>query len=115
MKECAKKRGNGVHCGNESVSKNGNDYENLGIVIRDGVEYGKDRVEEELDDDELTSLEKRRKRDFNDILSYGDKMGRIQQPVWRLDGFRQTVNFCELHDLGYVGNKFTWERGRGTD
>ena len=25
------------------------------------------------------------------------------------------VNFYELHDLGYVENKFTWERGRGTD
>ncbi|XP_015068824.1 uncharacterized protein LOC107013426 [Solanum pennellii] len=42
-------------------------------------------------------------------------MGRIQQPAWRLDGYRRAVNFCELHDLGYVGNKFTWERGRGTD
>ncbi|KAG5615498.1 hypothetical protein H5410_015322 [Solanum commersonii] len=127
-----------------------------GEVIRDRVEYGKDRVEEEHDDDELMSLEKRRNRDatsklipsdgsknlsmagfeglnvvdpegqssglallwrekgdFNDILSYGYKMGRIQQPVWRLDGFRQAVNFCELHDLGYVGNKFTWERERG--
>ncbi|KAH0710561.1 hypothetical protein KY285_010350 [Solanum tuberosum] len=52
---------------------------------------------------------------FNDILSYGDKMGRIQQPTWRLDGFRRAVNFCELQDLGYVGNKFTWERGRGMD
>ncbi|KAH0709015.1 hypothetical protein KY284_010442 [Solanum tuberosum] len=27
--------------------------------------------------------------DFNDILSYGDKMGKIQQPTWRLDGFRR--------------------------
>ncbi|KAH0773704.1 hypothetical protein KY290_010841 [Solanum tuberosum] len=41
-------------------------------------------------------------------------MGRIQQPAWRLDGFRQ-VNFYELHDLGYIGNKFTCERGRGTN
>ncbi|KAH0709277.1 hypothetical protein KY284_010704 [Solanum tuberosum] len=42
-------------------------------------------------------------------------MGRIQQPAWKLDGFRQVVNFYELHDLGYIGNKFTWERGRGTN
>ncbi|PHT41081.1 hypothetical protein CQW23_19935 [Capsicum baccatum] len=32
---------------------------------------------------------------------------------FRYTGFY--VNFCELHDLGYVENKFTWERGRGTE
>ncbi|VFQ59794.1 unnamed protein product [Cuscuta campestris] len=52
--------------------------------------------------------------DFNDILSYGDKMGRIQQPQWQIDGFREVVIYCSLHDLGYVGNHFTWERGRDT-
>lgn len=31
-------------CGNESVANNGNYYENLGIVMRDGVEYEKDIV-----------------------------------------------------------------------
>jgi len=62
-KNVQNRRENGVHCGNESVANNGNDYENLGIDIRDGVEYGKDIVEEELDDEGLTPLEKRRKRD----------------------------------------------------
>ncbi|KAH0773321.1 hypothetical protein KY290_010458 [Solanum tuberosum] len=62
-KNVQNRRENGVHCGNESVNNNGNDYENLGIDIRDGVEYGKDIVEEELDDEGLTPLEKRRKRD----------------------------------------------------
>ncbi|VFQ67130.1 unnamed protein product [Cuscuta campestris] len=52
--------------------------------------------------------------DFNDILSFGDKKGRIQQPGWRIQGFREAVDFCELHDLGFTGNKFTWERGRDT-
>lgn len=31
-----------MHCGNESVANNGKDYENPGIIIRDGDEYGKD-------------------------------------------------------------------------
>ncbi|XP_070017849.1 uncharacterized protein LOC142182616 [Nicotiana tabacum] len=52
--------------------------------------------------------------DFNDILSFGDKMGRIQQPVWRVDGFRQIVEECELRDLGFTGNRFAWESHRNT-
>uniref|UniRef100_A0A0V0HQG1 Putative ovule protein n=1 Tax=Solanum chacoense TaxID=4108 RepID=A0A0V0HQG1_SOLCH len=58
-----KKGENGVHCGNESVANNGKDYENLGIIIRDGDEYGKDMEAEELDEEGLTLLEKRRKHE----------------------------------------------------
>ncbi|KAH0709276.1 hypothetical protein KY284_010703 [Solanum tuberosum] len=43
----------GVHCGNESVANNGKDYENIGIIIRDGDEYGKDMEAEELDEEGL--------------------------------------------------------------
>ncbi|KAK4344696.1 hypothetical protein RND71_034872 [Anisodus tanguticus] len=52
--------------------------------------------------------------DFNDILEYGDKMAHIQQPKWRINEFREAVNFCNLFYLGYVGNRFTWERSRNT-
>lgn len=41
-------------------------------------------------------------------------MGRIQQSEWRITGFREAVIFCKLFDLEYVGNRFTWERGRNS-
>ncbi|XP_016499870.1 uncharacterized protein LOC107818377 [Nicotiana tabacum] len=41
-------------------------------------------------------------------------MERIQQLVWRVDGFRQVVEECELRDLGFTGSRFTWERHRNT-
>lgn len=50
--------------------------------------------------------------DFNDILAFGDKRDRIQQLVGLIQFFRQAVEFCALHDLGYCGNRYTWERGR---
>ncbi|XP_059301775.1 uncharacterized protein LOC132053676 [Lycium ferocissimum] len=33
---------------------------------------------------------------------------------WRINGFLEAVNFCRFFDLGYNGNRFTWERCRNT-
>ncbi|XVE74693.1 hypothetical protein DITRI_Ditri12bG0037900 [Diplodiscus trichospermus] len=52
--------------------------------------------------------------DFNDHLSPLDKRGGVAQLRWLLNGFREVVEDCGLHDLGWIGYRFTWERGRGT-
>ncbi|WMV44820.1 hypothetical protein MTR67_038205 [Solanum verrucosum] len=41
-------------------------------------------------------------------------MDHIQQPEWRINRFREVVNFCNLFYLRYVGNRFTWERCRNS-
>lgn len=32
-----------------------------------------------------------------------------------MDYFTDAVNDCQLMDLGFNGNKFTWEKSRGSD
>ena len=34
-------------------------------------------------------------------------------PRLLMEGFSKTVSACELIDLGFVGEEFTWERSRG--
>lgn len=36
-----------------------------------------------------------------------------EHPQNLLLGFTETVNVCGLVDLGFVGEKFTWEKLRG--
>ncbi|KAL8115417.1 hypothetical protein AgCh_022054 [Apium graveolens] len=51
--------------------------------------------------------------DFNDLMSVDEKKGGGVHPSYLLSGFAETINDCELLDMGYVGEKFTWERSRG--
>ncbi|KAL8101548.1 hypothetical protein AgCh_033450 [Apium graveolens] len=51
--------------------------------------------------------------DFNDLMYGDEKRGGREHPTRLLLGFTTTVNNCGLRDLGYVGEKFTWERSRG--
>lgn len=51
--------------------------------------------------------------DFNDLLSADEKRGGTEQPRYLIDGFNGVVNECGLIDLGFVGEKYTWERSRG--
>ena len=53
--------------------------------------------------------------DFNEILSIGDKKGRVEHPPWLLRGFRSTLSDCSLCDLQLEGYPYTWARGRGTN
>lgn len=50
--------------------------------------------------------------DFNEILSNDEKEGGNQRPLRYIQAFQQALNDCSLDDLGYVGDKFTWQRGR---
>lgn len=51
--------------------------------------------------------------DFNDMMCVDEKRGVRPQPRCLLEGFATTVNECGLADLGFVGEKFTWEKLRG--
>lgn len=51
--------------------------------------------------------------DFNDMLVEGEKKGGRKQPIGLLTGFRKAINDCGLVDLGFVGEKFTWEKSQG--
>ncbi len=46
--------------------------------------------------------------DFNEILDNRERLGRGWRPGWQMEDFRQAVVHCELHDLGFQGNPFTW-------
>jgi endonuclease/exonuclease/phosphatase family metal-dependent hydrolase len=50
--------------------------------------------------------------DFNEILYSHEKEGGNQRPQNCMQAFRDALTDCELEDLGYSGNIFTWKRGR---
>ncbi|XP_031111882.1 uncharacterized protein LOC116015853 [Ipomoea triloba] len=53
--------------------------------------------------------------DFNDIACHSEKRGLHLHPGSLIEGFTAALHECHLNDLGMVGPRFTWERGRGTD
>ena len=48
--------------------------------------------------------------DFNEILKSHEKSGGRLQPYGQMDQFREVLYECNLLDLGYFRNKFTWSR-----
>jgi hypothetical protein len=46
--------------------------------------------------------------DFNEILFAGEKEGGPARAQGCMEAFRRALEFCELEDLGYVGDPFTW-------
>lgn len=52
--------------------------------------------------------------DFNDLLHASDKKGTISHPQFLLDGFSKVVEDCNISELSMCGEKFTWEKSRGT-
>ncbi|XP_074346276.1 uncharacterized protein LOC141685051 [Apium graveolens] len=51
--------------------------------------------------------------DLNDMMLADEKLGGCAHPRRLLEGFTNTISDCQLMDLGFVGNRFTWERERG--
>ncbi|KAA3452465.1 reverse transcriptase [Gossypium australe] len=49
--------------------------------------------------------------DFNEILYGCEKKGGLPRDEKKMEEFRQVLEDCQLADLGYSGNWFTWERG----
>lgn len=52
--------------------------------------------------------------DFNDMLFAGDKKGKHLHPQYLLDGFKNAVEDSMLMEVDLKGDKFTWEKSKGT-
>ncbi|XP_023881645.1 uncharacterized protein LOC111994021 [Quercus suber] len=52
--------------------------------------------------------------DFNEIIHANEKEGGNARPEGQMKLFRDTINSCELRDLGYYGSDFTWSHRLGT-
>ena len=46
--------------------------------------------------------------DFNEILLAGEKQGGQPRSQGCMDRFREALEHCELADLGFEGDPFTW-------
>ena len=46
--------------------------------------------------------------DFNENLSNDEKVGGVPRGQAYMDHFREALSFCELQDLGFAGDMFTW-------
>jgi hypothetical protein len=51
--------------------------------------------------------------DFNEILYSFEKQGGVVKPQSHMDNFRDTLEFCNLQDLGFEGDMFTWRNNKG--
>ena len=47
--------------------------------------------------------------DFNEILYSFEKQGGTTKPQSHMDNFRDTLDYCNLQDLGFEGDMFTWQ------
>jgi hypothetical protein len=50
--------------------------------------------------------------DFNEIMFSYEKDGGNPRPEPFIQAFRDALDDCELEDLGFSGDPFTWKRGR---
>jgi hypothetical protein len=50
--------------------------------------------------------------DFNEILFSHEKEGGNPRPPSFMQAFQDALIDCELEDLGFSGDNFTWKRGR---
>ncbi|XP_074374269.1 uncharacterized protein LOC141714661 [Apium graveolens] len=53
--------------------------------------------------------------DFNDIMVKEEKQGSCSHPQRLIHGFTEATNDCQLIDLGFNDNMFTWEKSRDTE
>ena len=51
--------------------------------------------------------------DFNEIIWTNEKIGWLDRDANQMAEFKDCLNRCELSDLGFIGQKFTWCNGRG--
>lgn len=45
--------------------------------------------------------------DFNEVLFHHEKVGGKQRSEFLMSNFGSSLDYTELHDLGYKGDKFT--------
>ena len=51
--------------------------------------------------------------DFNEITQSNEKIGWLDRDANQMAEFKDCLNRCELFDLGFIRQKFTWCNGRG--
>jgi hypothetical protein len=49
--------------------------------------------------------------DFNDILFSREKEGGNRRPHSFMKAFQDALTDCELEDIDFLGDKYTWNRG----
>lgn len=49
--------------------------------------------------------------DFNEIIYASEKDGGANRRDCMIDAFREAVELCDIHDLGFHGSSFTWRCG----
>ena len=52
--------------------------------------------------------------DFNEILYHHEKEGGVPRTQYCLDRFKGALEVCELDDLGFSGDIFTWRNKQTT-
>ena len=50
--------------------------------------------------------------DFNETLLASEHFSRAARPEWQMRAFREAVEDCSLHDLGWSGVEYTWDNKR---
>lgn len=50
--------------------------------------------------------------DYNEILVFEEKQGRITKPLYLMMDFWEALLDCNLVDLDHHGNVYTWNNGR---
>nr|XP_023879274.1 uncharacterized protein LOC111991717 [Quercus suber] len=53
--------------------------------------------------------------DFNEITHIEEKCGGAERNANQMEAFRNALDNCDLRDLGFVGQRFTWCNGRFGD
>lgn len=51
-------------------------------------------------------------RDFNEILHHHEKKGGVLRSQVYLDNFKQALEDCDLSDLGFIGDVYTWHNNQ---
>ena len=46
--------------------------------------------------------------DFNEIIFFVEELGGAERKAKQMEAFRECLNSCELCDLGFIEQKYTW-------
>lgn len=50
--------------------------------------------------------------DYNEIIEFCDKLGGQDRHQLKIDRFRNSLDFCSLQRIYYIGYKYTWTKNR---
>lgn len=50
--------------------------------------------------------------DFNEVLDMSEKWGGRDRNLNQITSFKQAIDDACLRDMGFVGNPYTWSKGR---